>query len=161
MSASLFIRNQQRTFKLDIRQLRWAAKTLLRDLLWVEDYDLAIYIVRASRMAEINWEHLRHEGSTDVITFNYADAEPERPGGAKFLHGELFICIDVAFDQAREFRTSWQSELQRYVIHGILHLCGYDDLDPVSRREMKRQENRLLKKLQLSHPAGKLGRALA
>ena len=46
------------------------------------------------------------------------------------LHGELFICVDEAVAQAKEFKTSWQSEVVRYVVHGVLHLLGHDDLQP-------------------------------
>jgi probable rRNA maturation factor len=64
------------------------------------------------------------------------------------LHGELFICVDDAVAQARAFQTSWQSEVVRYTVHGVLHLLGYDDVAPVLRRQMKREENRLVKRLE-------------
>jgi probable rRNA maturation factor len=73
------------------------------------------------------------------------------------VHGEIFISIDDAKSQAREFRTSWQSELARYVIHGVLHLRGFDDLRPADRRKMKREENRLLKEIARLFPLSKLG----
>ena len=60
-----------------------------------------------------------------------------------------YFCLDEAVKQAREFRTTWQSELARYVVHGVLHLRGYDDLAPAPRRRMKREENRLVRKLAL------------
>jgi probable rRNA maturation factor len=63
------------------------------------------------------------------------------------LHGELFICLEVAVAQARGFRTNWQTELARYVVHGVLHLRGFDDLQPAKRRKMKREEDRLLGQL--------------
>ena len=63
------------------------------------------------------------------------------------VHGEIFICIDDALKHARQFRTPWQSELVRYLIHGVLHLVGYEDLTSVGRRVMKREENRLLRML--------------
>lgn len=97
-------------------------------------------------MAEVNEHYLQHEGPTDVITFDHAefleeDAEPDS------LTGEIYICLDVAQKQAREFHTTWQSELARYVVHGILHLCGYCDLEPKNRRKMKKVENRIVKDL--------------
>jgi probable rRNA maturation factor len=49
--------------------------------------------------------------------------------------------------QARRFHVHWQSELVRYIVHGLLHLQGFEDLDPAARRRMKRQEDRLLKHL--------------
>jgi probable rRNA maturation factor len=157
VSGSLFIKNQQRTYPVNVRYLRWMTRELLRELLWIEDFDLGIYIVREPRMAEINLAFLQHTGSTDVITFNYQDREIPGIGSEIKLHGELFVCIDEALAQARQFRTTWQSELVRYVIHGILHLRGYDDLNPTARRVMKREENRLLKKLKAAFPPAKLG----
>jgi probable rRNA maturation factor len=164
----LFIKNQQRTHPINVRQLRWMTRELLRDHLWIEDYDLAIYVVRAKKMAEINQTYLHHEGSTDVITFDYSERRSGssigpstlNPQPSPALHGELFVCIDEAIAQARTFRTTWQSELIRYVIHGILHLCGHDDLKPAARRLMKREENRLLKRLAVPHPPARLGKVV-
>jgi rRNA maturation RNase YbeY len=68
--------------------------------------------------------------------------------------------VDVAVLQARKFGTSWQSEVVRYLVHGVLHLTGFDDSSAGARRKMKREENRRLDELsrrftlaQLSHPA--------
>jgi probable rRNA maturation factor len=105
-------------------------------------------------MARINQTFLQHEGSTDVITFDYAE-NPTSQG--RTLHGEIFICIDDAIAQARQFRTSWQAELARYVIHGVLHLRGLDDIRAADRRKMKREENRLLKEVARRFPLSKLG----
>ena len=63
------------------------------------------------------------------------------------LNGEAFICVADAVKQAREFKTSWQSEVVRYAVHAVLHLRGYDDLQPARRRVMKREENRLVREL--------------
>ena len=61
------------------------------------------------------------------------------------LHGEIFICLDEAVVQARKFRVTVQSELARYLIHGVLHLQGFDDVTPSARRAMKREEDRMLR----------------
>jgi probable rRNA maturation factor len=86
-----------------------------------------------------------HEGPTDVITFDYGENGTRNTHHA--LHGEIFICVDVALTQARKFRTTWQSEVVRYIVHALLHLCGYDDLKPAGQRVMKRCENQLVRKL--------------
>ena len=52
------------------------------------------------------------------------------PDARRPLHGEIFICVDEAVWQARKFRTSWQSEIVRYLVHGVLHLLGHDDSRP-------------------------------
>jgi probable rRNA maturation factor len=113
-----------------------------------DDFELGVYVVAAAEMTYLNETFLGHQGSTDVITFNYADGVP--PAGhqaTERLHGEIFICLDEAQLQARRFRTVWQSELVRYLVHGVLHLCGYNDQRPASRREMKRVEDRTLRQL--------------
>ena len=56
--------------------------------------------------------------------------------------------MDDAVAQATEFKTTWQSEVVRYVVHGVLHLLGHDDLQPDLRRKMKREENRLVRRLE-------------
>ena len=66
--------------------------------------------------------------------------------------------MDDAISQARQFGTTWTSELVRYVIHGVLHLLGHDDVRPVTRRKMKREENRLLKEIARRFPLRKIGR---
>ena len=157
MSGSLLIKNRQRAISLNTRLLRTLTKALLKELLELELFDLGIYIVQAAEMARLNETFLHHKGSTDVITFNYSE-KPTLDSRLSTLplHGEIFICIDDAIAQARQFRTSWQSELARYVIHGILHLRGFDDIRPADRRKMKREENRLLREVARLFPLRKL-----
>jgi probable rRNA maturation factor len=66
--------------------------------------------------------------------------------------------VDEALIQARRFRTTWQNELLRYIIHGVLHLGGFDDERAASRRRMKREEDRLLGKLARDFDLSKLRR---
>lgn len=159
MSTTLVIRNQQRALRVDLRHLRLLTTGLLREFPGVEECELGIFLVRAERMSQLNRTHLGHEGSTDVITFNYQDenVSPEIP--PRRLHGELFICVDEAVAQGARFRTTWMSELARYVIHGVLHLLGYDDLEPSARRRMKRMENRLLNRVRQTFGIDKLAHA--
>jgi len=164
MSRTLSVRNRQRVRRVNTPLLRRITLHVLEEQLPVSDFELAIHLVAAPEMARVNWDFLHHEGSTDVITFDHSDpvgvdvrrlsnqklprskqSEPPHVGSYEGLHGELFICLDDAVKQAREFRTTWQGELTRYVIHGLLHLCGHGDHKPASRRKMKREENRLLR----------------
>ena len=164
MSRTLSVRNRQRVRRVNTPLLRCITLHVLDEQLRIDDFELAIHLVAAPEMAEVNWNFLQHEGSTDVITFDYSDpvaadvrrlsnqnhssmkrSKPPHAGSYQSLHGELFICLDDAEKQAHTFRTTWQNELTRYVIHGLLHLCGHDDLQPAARRKMKREENRLLR----------------
>lgn len=113
------------------------------------DGDVAIHLVGAREMTRLNQQFLQHEGSTDIITFDHGSA----PGR---LVGELFISIPDAVEQAASFRTTWEAELGRYIIHGLLHLAGEDDLAPAARRRMKRRETALLRRLSEHLPPGAL-----
>jgi probable rRNA maturation factor len=64
--------------------------------------------------------------------------------------------VDDAAKQAGEFQTTWRSEIVRYVVHGVLHLLGHDDLEAGPRRKMKRAENRLVRRLEAAFPVSKL-----
>jgi probable rRNA maturation factor len=143
---SVVIANRQRTKKINSRLLKEIISTLFAEL-EVQEAELGIQLVGARAMARINWQYLQHEGSTDVITFDHSGAEPDARSGNLQLHGELFICVDDAVRQAREFQTTWQSEVVRYTVHGVLHLLGYDDLRADLRRKMKNEENRLVRQL--------------
>ena len=164
MSATLCLRNRQQTRRVDLRLLRRILRHLLNHDLHVQEAELSLHLVPAAEIARLNEQFLRHRGSTDVITFNYAEPNQSKVQGGDngrthFLHGDIFICLDEAVGQARRFRTTWQSELVRYAIHGLLHLCGFDDTSPGNRRTMRRKENRLLRAASLVFEFRRLGRA--
>ena len=142
--------NRQRTRKLDTRRLRKITLALLGELQVVEA-ELGITFVADEEMTLVNETFLQHEGSTDVITFDHTLEQDSRRKATDSnngsVHGELFICVDEAVRQAKRFRTTWQSELTRYIVHGVLHLLGHDDHVAADRRKMKREENRLVRKL--------------
>ena len=156
---TLAFRNRQRTRALNLPLLRRVTRHLLQEEFKVASYELCFHFVEPEEMAEVNWQFLQHDGSTDVITFDSGAADEFKVQSSKFkvqsseptpvaaLHGEIFISVADAVKQAREFRTTWQSELARYLIHGLLHLRGHDDLEPAARQRMKREENRLLRSL--------------
>ena len=138
----LTLRNRHRTRRVDLRFLRRITQALLRDAQPDGSFDLGVCLVAAPEMTRLNETFLRHQGSTDVITFNYTE-----PPESESLHGEIFVCLDEAVRQARRFHTTWQSELVRYVVHGVLHLRGYDDQAGPARRRMKVAEDALVRRL--------------
>ena len=156
MSKVLLIRNRQRLVRLNTRLLRTIARAVLEEFLAAPDYELGVHIVRAPEMARLNEGFLQHKGSTDVITFDHSESETSASAATHSLHGEIFVCIDDTLSQARQFRTSWPGELTRYVIHGFLHLKGFDDTNPAARRKMKQVENRLVSKVSRLFPLSKL-----
>jgi probable rRNA maturation factor len=142
----LQVRNRQRDRTLNVKFVRELARALLEEELGLAKYELGISFVSAKRMAEINQKFLQHEGSTDVITFDYREGY-EAGSESSELAGEIYISVSDAQRQAREFRSRWEEEVVRYIVHGVLHLRGYDDLAAGKRRVLKREENRLLRRL--------------
>jgi probable rRNA maturation factor len=142
VSRVLVVRNRQRARPINTKILREIVRTLLVEELSRENFEIGIAIIGEPAMTRMNEGYLRHKGSTDVITFDYTDVS--RP---KTLAGEIFVCVDEALVQAPRFRVPWQHELVRYVVHGVLHLCGFDDKTATARRNMKREEDRLMRRL--------------
>ncbi len=87
-----------------------------------------------SGIHEMNKQFLQHDYPTDIITFDYSEGEGP-------LRGELYISIDRVKDQSKTWETTFRDELHRVMVHGILHLMGYDDKDPESQAEMRKEED--------------------
>lgn len=159
--VSLTFRNRQRDRRLNLPFLRRIIRHVLMEQLRVPAADLCFHFVTAEEMARVNWQFLQHEGSTDVITFDYSQPAGPAPDARRQtpspISGEAFICVADAVKQAGEFKTSWQSEVVRYAVHAVLHLRGYDDLQPAKRRVMKREENRLMRELATAFDLNQLG----
>ncbi|HTI69632.1 MAG TPA: rRNA maturation RNase YbeY [Candidatus Limnocylindria bacterium] len=146
--AGVVVRNRQRQEKINTPAAERFAAVALE--LMESQAEVCFHLVSAREMARLNWQFLQHEGSTDVITFDQGSA----PGR---LRGEIFISVADAQAQAEEFGTTWQDELGRYMVHGLLHLAGYDDLQPSQRKIMKRLEERLMRQLRKCHPPATFG----
>ena len=84
----------------------------------------------------INREYLGHDYYTDIITFDYCEG--------KLLGGDLFISIDTVRDNAAFYGTTFENELHRVIVHGVLHLMGYDDHSDADTAAMRAAEDRAL-----------------
>ena len=98
---------------------------------------LQINFVSSQYIKKLNAEYLRHKGSTDIITFNYS-------GDNEILDGECFISVEDAGENAKKYKVSFDNELIRLIVHGILHLVGFDDIEKKDKLRMKEEENRLV-----------------
>lgn len=147
---TLVFRNRQRLKPVDLAAVRqillWAAEHLLQ----IQSLEVCIHLVADPEMTRVNEHFLQHEGPTDVITFDYREVTSSKTQRkiCQEVSGELYVCVPEAVRNARVFRTEWSSELVRYMVHGLLHLQGYDDRTPSVRRVMKREENRIIQRLQ-------------
>ena len=92
--------------------------------------------VSDERILDINRQFLGHDYYTDIITFDYCEAD--------ILQGDLFISLDTVRTNAEGLGVTYEQELHRVVIHGILHLCGINDKGPGEREVMEAEENTAL-----------------
>ncbi len=144
---SLTVRSRQKSHLIDSSMVRRLAKWTLEitepdDISELIEHELGVFIIGAEEMAHLNYSKLKHEGATDVITLDYGEATSIPKRGP--ILGDLFICPTVAEENAKEFGTSCSHEVARYLIHGILHLRGYDDKKLASSKAMKREEDLLM-----------------
>jgi len=146
----LRFRNRQ-SRPVGLRLLKQVTLRVVEDAMGVEDYSICVHLIGADEISQLNHQFLNHQGSTDILTFDH--------DGAGFLYAELFISLDDVKAQAARFHNSWPTELVRCVIHGLLHLQGYDDRTSRCRQEMKRKENSLLKKVESEFYLQKLERS--
>ena len=88
---------------------------------------------------KINLEFLQHDTLTDIISFDYSLGNQ--------VHGEIYISIERVIENASNFDTTFENELHRVMVHGILHYCGYKDKLEVEASLMRDKENRALELL--------------
>ena len=88
------------------------------------------------QLLEINKEFLNHDYYTDIITFDYSETD--------VVSGDLFISIERIKDNAKTLKTSYQEELHRVIIHGVLHLLGYKDKTEEESENMRKLEDECL-----------------
>lgn len=96
--------------------------------------------VNDERILEVNLEFLGHDYYTDIITFDYDEAD--------IISGDLYISLDTVRTNAALVGATYEQELHRVIIHGVLHLCGINDKGPGEREIMEMNENQALALLQ-------------
>lgn len=121
----------------------------MRDKAWIEAVaekhgktigELYYYFCSDDKLLEINRERLGHDFYTDIVTFPLTDCET-------VLSSEFCISTDRIKENAESFGRSYESELHRVIIHGVLHLIGFDDLTEEDEKEMREKEEESLKLL--------------
>ncbi len=95
--------------------------------------DISIIFCSDNYILNINLRYLHHDYFTDVITFDYCEGDK--------LSGDLFISIDSVRENAVEFGIGFDEELHRVIVHGLLHLIGYDDHTPEQQMVMRAKED--------------------
>lgn len=139
---SISVANPYEILEPDYARLKLSARTVLEGE-GITEAKISLALVTDDKIAEINKRFLDHDGPTDVITFPLSNPK------AKKLEGELILGAHVAQREAAERGHDVHTELCLYVIHGVLHLCGYDDRNAKDKAAMRKKEREYLKKLEL------------
>jgi len=141
MPTTVTVSNRQRVIQVKLPALQDFARRALTECLKLPGREpvalaqlaeVSVIVISDRRMAELHRRFLREPGPTDVITFQ---------------HGEIFVSTETARRQAGAFRTSLDHELRLYIVHGLLHLRGYDDKTPTGALEMQRLQESLVRKV--------------
>lgn len=98
--------------------------------------EIAYIFVDDEKILEVNRQYLQHDYYTDIITFDYCEGDK--------IAGDLFISLDTVRSNAEQVGASYEEELLRVIIHGILHLCGINDKGPGEREIMEAEEDKAL-----------------
>ena len=103
---------------------------------------LEVVFVDEDKIVEINKEYLDRDYITDIISFRYDERTSKDS-----VEGTLFCCTQRIYEQTQEYGTEAGLEFKRILIHGLLHLCGYEDYSPESQKEMTQKENFYLERV--------------
>ena len=98
--------------------------------------EIGYMFVNDEKILEVNNDYLGHDYYTDVITFDYCEGN--------ILNGDIVISLDTVRSNAEKFGKTYEDELFRVIIHGVLHLCGINDKGPGEREIMEENENKAL-----------------
>ncbi len=125
------VANLQKKVRLNPQRIQKILTTILRRER-IQDVSLSVAFVTARKIRALNQKFLKHRYPTDVLAFNLKDT------------WEIVISTDAAVQNAKRFKTSVQKEITLYLIHGILHLLGYNDHNSKDIQKMREKERELV-----------------
>jgi probable rRNA maturation factor len=163
------IANSQSSLEIEESRVREIAETVLQRE-QVSEAVLSIALVDNKEIHRLNREYLQHDYETDVLSFllecetvtphsngsteqplsDLAPTDPPLKGIGKKIEGEIIVSTEMAAQSSADYHWSPHDELVLYLVHGILHLCGYDDLEDSERKLMRIREQQILKEWDLS-----------
>ena len=130
-----------------------ALASLIEQVVEAEGGDLryvGVILTGHETVRSLNRQYLDHDYNTDVLAFSLADPAPrssddDAEGESRsVVEGEVYVDLDTAAERHDEFDATFEEEVRRYVVHGTLHLLGYDDTTESGNREMRRLEDAYL-----------------
>lgn len=133
------IRNQQTALGISPPAIRSLVRTVLNRY-GVRADAMYLHFVSTQRICQLHADYFNDPSVTDCITFPLE----KPPEGVKYLLGDLFICPETALKYAKRRSIDPYKELSLYIVHGLLHIIGFDDIDPKDRLQMRRAERECL-----------------
>ena len=137
--SGLEITNEHPLLTLDLTRLVQRIRKAVSEEGFRIEY-LGVVLTGRQRVHELNREYLNHNYPTDVLSFSLDEDATARG----YVDGEVYVDLDMAAERAPEFGAEFDTEASRYVLHGVLHLLGYDDSTDDQRSEMQELENKYL-----------------
>jgi len=134
----LEVLDEQDEFAVDLDKIRSLCERILGDH-QIMSGKVNVVLVNSETIQQYNRDFLQHDYPTDVISFPIEDRR-----GEGYLEGEVLVCTEIAQCRAAEFGWTAEEELLLYVVHGLLHLTGYDDTTPEQRAAMQEKERSYL-----------------
>jgi rRNA maturation RNase YbeY len=108
--------------------------------------DLSIVLTDHDTVHRLNREYLSHDYPTDVLSFSLRTPKEDADEASPIpVDGEVYVDLDTAAERCAEFNATFEDEALRYVLHGVLHLVGYDDSTAAGREQMRAREDRYLR----------------
>jgi probable rRNA maturation factor len=142
-APEILVRNLQRKISVNVAELERFARYALSRCLQLQKHKrtdlrklnaVAVWLISDRRISQLHLRFLGEGGPTDVITFH---------------GGEIFISVETARRNAHEFGNSLMSEIKLYIVHGLLHLHGFDDQEPRGLRRMKNTQEKILRYIRI------------
>ena len=134
---TLEITHTHPTLRLDEAALRRLIRCVVQAEARPLNY-LGIILADHQTVLDLNRTYLAHDYLTDVLSFPLGEPDDEA------IDGEVYVDLDTAAERHEDFATSFEDEARRYVVHGLLHLMGYDDATPAEQHAIRRLEDRYL-----------------
>ncbi len=125
---------------LKVRQTAAMLRRLLQEENQTAPWHITLIFTDDLRITDLNRQFFAKDRPTDVISFDLSDDERHR-------EGEIYISVDTAMANASQYGVTWENELCRLAVHGVLHLVGYDDATDDQRRMMTERENKALENI--------------
>lgn len=125
--------NYETDFQLDNEEMfeNWISRVIASES--KDEGEISYIFCDDEYLHKINIEYLNHDDLTDIISFDYSEGN--------LLQGDIFISVERVRDNAQYFGVTFEEELKRVIIHGVLHYCGYKDKSDADEQVMRAKED--------------------